>query len=193
MILLVTGGSGSGKSEYGEMRVTASGLPQRYYVATMKVWGREDEQKVERHRKLRQGKGFRTIEASEALHQVRIWDSPENTVILLECMTNLAANELFSGEQDWENLTSAQWEERRAAVRERILEGICCLKSQCALLVVITGQVDQDGGEYDQGTQTYIRLLGELNCLIAAMAEEAVEVVAGIPIILKGEKGGEQG
>ena len=193
MILLVTGGSGSGKSEYGEMRVTASGLPQRYYVATMKVWGREDEQKVERHRKLRQGKGFRTIEAPEALHQVRIWDSAENTVILLECMTNLAANELFSGEQDWENLTSAQWKERRVSVRERILEGICCLKSQCALLVVITGQVDQDGGEYDQGTQTYIRLLGELNCLIAAMAEEAVEVVAGIPIILKGEKGGEQG
>ena len=35
MILLITGGSGSGKSEYAERRVKESGLPARYYLATM--------------------------------------------------------------------------------------------------------------------------------------------------------------
>ena len=33
MILLITGGSGSGKSEYAERRVKESGLPARYSVS----------------------------------------------------------------------------------------------------------------------------------------------------------------
>ena len=45
MILLITGGSGSGKSEYAERRVKESGLPARYYLATMEVWGQEEQKK----------------------------------------------------------------------------------------------------------------------------------------------------
>ena len=43
MIYLVTGGSGSGKSEYAEHLVMSSGCTVRYYVATMTVYGEEGE------------------------------------------------------------------------------------------------------------------------------------------------------
>ncbi len=62
MITLVTGGSGSGKSEYAEGLILDSSCSRRFYVATMIAYGKEGRDKVERHRMLRQGKGFITIE-----------------------------------------------------------------------------------------------------------------------------------
>ena len=64
MITLVTGGSGSGKSAYAEsLLYSCEGI--RYYIATMQIYDAEGEKKVERHRKLRAGKGFLTIESDE--------------------------------------------------------------------------------------------------------------------------------
>ena len=65
MLAVITGGSGSGKSEYAERVATSlakrDGLPL-YYIATMRPFGEEGKRRVERHRKLRAGKGFETIE-----------------------------------------------------------------------------------------------------------------------------------
>ena len=62
MLILVSGGSASGKSEFAEGLVTASGLETRAYLATMQVWDAESERRVERHRRMRAGKGFATVE-----------------------------------------------------------------------------------------------------------------------------------
>ena len=62
-MILITGGSGSGKSAYGEKRILEAGEMTRYYIATMEVFGEEGRKKVERHKMLRQGKGFITIES----------------------------------------------------------------------------------------------------------------------------------
>ena len=64
MMVLVVGGSGSGKSSYAE-KMAVSLAPARmrkYYLATMQVFDDEGRKKVDRHRKLRNGKGFFTIE-----------------------------------------------------------------------------------------------------------------------------------
>ena len=62
MFHLVTGGSGSGKSEYAEQLIMEFGEKEpwrkRYYLATMMPFGEETKQKIERHRKMREGKGF---------------------------------------------------------------------------------------------------------------------------------------
>lgn len=39
-MILITGGSGSGKSEYGEYRVMEEQMPLRFYVACMEVYGK---------------------------------------------------------------------------------------------------------------------------------------------------------
>ena len=61
MITLVLGGSGSGKSAYAEHLL--DGKTNKYYIATMQVYDAEGEKKVARHRRLRAGKGFVTIES----------------------------------------------------------------------------------------------------------------------------------
>ena len=67
MLILVSGGAGSGKSEFAEGLVTSSGLDGRVYLATMKVWAAESVRRVERHRQMRAGKGFETLECPENL------------------------------------------------------------------------------------------------------------------------------
>ena len=70
MITLVTGGSGSGKSAYAESLLSScEGI--RYYIATMQIYDAEGEKKVERHRKLRAGKGFLTIESPMNVGKIR--------------------------------------------------------------------------------------------------------------------------
>lgn len=74
MLILVTGGSGSGKSAYAEellLALTKQG-ETRYYIATMQVFGEEGKEKVGRHKKLRAGKGFLTIESPQGIGAVEI-------------------------------------------------------------------------------------------------------------------------
>jgi len=94
MITLVTGGSGSGKSEYAEGLILDSPCSRRFYVATMIAYGKEGRDKVERHRMLRQGKGFITIEKPRDVGRVMFEEheagsgasSRADRALLLECL-----------------------------------------------------------------------------------------------------------
>ena len=63
MFALIFGGSGSGKSEYAEkLSCELAQKNEKYYIATMIPYGEEGKKRVERHKKLREGKDFYTIE-----------------------------------------------------------------------------------------------------------------------------------
>ena len=49
----------------------------------------------------------------------------------------------------------------------------------------MTNNVFEDGVCYDQSTMNYIKAMGIVNRGLAAMAEHVVEVVAGIPVVVK--------
>ena len=95
--------------------------------------------------------------------------------VLLECMSNLAANEMFSREQPVD----------RETVIAKILQGIEVLRKQADPLVIVTNNVFEDGIAYDSATIEYIEALGRVNERLAAEADEVVEVVAGIPQWIK--------
>lgn len=183
MLYLITGVSGSGKSEYAENLAVklAAGEPL-YYVATMEPYGQEGQARIERHHKLRAGKGFETIECYrditgivETIGQVRC----RNATILLECMSNLLANEMF-GEKANEGNTSGALTEKEQT--DRLLSGISCISRQCRHLLIVTNEVFSDGIGYASETEEYRRMLGRLNRELVSMADEAVEVVYTVPV-----------
>ena len=92
MLVVVTGGSGSGKSAFAEDRVLSFGEARRIYIATMQAFDEESHRRIRRHRRMRAGKGFETIERYTELDELIL---PKNCVVLLECMSNLVANEMF--------------------------------------------------------------------------------------------------
>ena len=172
MFLLVSGGAGSGKSEYAEQLLLQYGAGQNYYLATMEVWDEEDRARVARHRALRKGKGFLTLEVPRNLDRVAL---PRGSSALLECLSNLCANECF-GEQGFPGAC------------ERILRGIRHLLSQTETLVVVTNELFSDGCEYAPETMEYLDILSRLNCELARQADRVYEVVCGLPVQWKGER-----
>ena len=55
-------------------------------------------------------------------------------------------------------------------------------KSKCRYCSFISAS------SYEPETMEYIRNLGQINQQLAEMADSVIEVVAGIPIFIKGEK-----
>ena len=95
---LIIGGSGSGKSAYAENYIASLSQEKKYYIATMQAFDSESQRKIEHHRMLRSGKGFFTIEQALNIQDASgMMDTGEKTA-LLECISNLVANEMFAAE-----------------------------------------------------------------------------------------------
>ena len=177
MMVLITGGSGSGKSAYAEELISRiSGGRRKYYLATMQVFDGETRARIERHRRQRSGKGFLTIErpvaVSGVLREIR------GGAVLLECKSNLAANEMFSADPP----------RSAGETAESILGDVAELAGELEVFVIVTNHVFDDGILYDASTMEYCKALGSINERLAEMADRVVEVVAGIPLVLKGEE-----
>lgn len=208
MITLITGGSGSGKSAYAEKYIchalNEKGCKEKYYIATMQVFDDEGQRKIDRHRRLRAGKGFITIEQPRDIQNAVSKLQSESSLktvrsALLECMSNLVANEMFSpvyasGMQaaeaekealdDPENMKDYDTAQI-SRVSKKVLKEVSILSENVAELVIVTNNVFEDGVCYDQSTMNYIKAMGIVNRGLAAMAERVVEVVAGIPVTVK--------
>lgn len=170
MFELAVGGRASGKSEYAENKAVSLCKKSEHliYLATMKPFGEVAKKRIERHRELRKGKGFETIERYCDIGGIEV---PNNSVILLECMSTLLATEMFDvGGNDV----------------ERIVEGVKSLKSRCCHLVVVSNLIFSDGKRYEKETQDYIRKFGHLNRLLAREADVVTHVMYSIPIRLEG-------
>lgn len=176
MIKLVIGGSGSGKSQYAEEQLLLAPEKNKYYIATMKVWDEDGARRVERHRRLRKGKGFLTIEKPAGVDEIVFASGREDTAFLLECVSNLAANEMFDGDV----IRQAE------PVATRVVSELCMLLKRAGNAVIVTNNIFDDGISYDETTAGYIRALGAINRELAALADEVIEVVAGIPLVQKG-------
>ena len=171
MLELVTGGSGSGKSAYAESRICEWNRQDSnplFYIATMYPYGEETEKKIERHRILRKGKGFETLEWYTGLKQHLEDGSLKGADVLLECMSNLVANEMYM--------------ESGAGCHadQAILEGIQELNQQCSNLVIVTNEVFSESVPDSPEMKEYKRILGKINREIATMADQVTEVIYGI-------------
>lgn len=219
MMELVIGGSGSGKSRYAE-GLAAAGPSPRVYVATMIPWDGEGRERVKKHRAMRQGRGFFTAEHYGSLDELEIEpfkNLPEGGgaaagpgafggTILLECVSNLTANEFYSRRHERERLrfsaaleknpggdspADGNDEERMAAARwcKDLAAGISGevlrLHKCCGLLVAVTGNVFDDGESYGGETMLYLDILARVNRYLAAEAGRVTEVVCGIPVTLE--------
>ena len=169
MMILVTGGSKSGKSSLAE-RFFDGFSGEKYYLATMQPFGEDARAAISRHREMRQGKGFLTIERCTGLGGLVL---PTGCGVLLECMGNLCANEMFREDGIHDPV-------------QPVLDGIAHIQAVSSLLVIVTNEVGADGIVYPAETMQYIRYLAAVNRKTAALADTVIECTAGIPNILKG-------
>lgn len=202
MLHIVYGGSASGKSSYAEsIAMSLQGDGRLLYIATMYPykWNTteidpETMQRIERHRAMRADKGFDTVECYRHVEHIV---AKRQDVLLLECMSNLLANEMYL-EQDSDDggLAETMSEVEKAdsgmsktlsPVSKKIVQALVNLSTRVQDVVIVTNDVFSDGGSltYDESTREYVKNLAEINCALAREAATVTEVVCGIPVIVK--------
>lgn len=202
MLHIVYGGSASGKSSYAEsFAMSLQGDGRLLYIATMYPykWNTteldpETIQRIERHRAMRADKGFDTVECYRHVEHIV---AKRQDVLLLECMSNLLANEMYL-EQDSDDgglaetmseveKTGVGMSETLSPVSKKIVQALVNLSTRVQDVVIVTNYVFSDGGSltYDESTREYVKNLAEINCALAREAATVTEVVCGIPVIVK--------
>ena len=177
MIHLIYGGSRSGKSAFAEKLVMELDSEKKYYLATMKVFGDEGFKRVQRHKELRAGKGFDTFEKEtlDGFPSIKELVKEKNSTILIECISNLVANEMFR------NDGIVHPEKVVGKIRSDFVE----IKNCTEYFVIVSNNVFEDGIEYDDTTKKYMKALGDINIYFASIADRITEVVCGIPVEIK--------
>ena len=202
MLHIVYGGSASGKSSYAEsFAMSLQGEGRLLYIATMYPykWNTteidpETMQRIERHRAMRADKGFDTVECYRHVEHIV---AKRQDVLLLECMSNLLANEMYlDQDSDDGGLAETMSEVEKAGVgmsetlspvSKKIVQALVNLSTRVQDVVIVTNDVFSDGGSltYDESTREYVKNLAEINCALAREAATVTEVVCGIPVIVK--------
>lgn len=185
MLYVVTGGSGSGKSALAEAKIRQTNKTRtgkRYYIATMLAADdAETKTRIAKHQRQRKEDDYITIECPYKLSQI---SHERDDSYLLECMSNLLANEMFMQEGDIGH--DKDFDSMRSLCRRTILQPIYEL-ARDNTVVVVTNEVFSDGTAYSACTKQYMELLAYINRELAAKADAFAEAVCGIPVLIKGE------
>lgn len=162
----ILGAAASGKSAYAESLFSAHPGPKTY-LATAQPFDSEMESKIARHKTMR-GKGWNTIERPTDIASV-FSKAPMGSAILLDCATLWLSNLLLADL----NLEKAQ---------ETLLKA---LKSSAVPVVIVSNEVGAGIVPMEATSRRFREAQGRLNQQLAAQADYAALVVAGIPITLK--------
>ena len=190
MRVFICGGAGAGKSAFAESVAQKMG-GRLVYVATMPVVSDEDKAKVERHHRLRAGKGFATIERPGALY-----DLPDNgETMLIECLSTHVANMMFNpGNSPTDAAQNADCLHPGCPAATTTDHWIKALKTELAPLlkrkgntIFVSAEITSDGTTYSPETEAYKSVLTAINRYLLQNSDAAFEVVCGIPVKIKGE------
>jgi adenosylcobinamide kinase/adenosylcobinamide-phosphate guanylyltransferase len=167
-LTLVLGGAASGKSAWAEQLVLQTVL-QPVYLATAQAWDAEMQAKIARHRNTR-GSGWLTVEAPLDLLPA-LQNARRDQTVLLDCATLWLSNHLLA-ESDLESQAAAL---------------LGALENCAASVVVVSNEVGAGIVPENALARRFRQAQGELNQRLAAQAGLVVAVMAGLPMVLKGQ------
>jgi len=166
-ILFVLGGARSGKSRFAEAQALALAA-NPVYVATAQAFDVEMEERIALHRQ-RRGDAWQTVEAPHALPEAIAEHADPNRVLLVDCLTLWLTNRL---------LADADLD----ADRDRLL---AALTAAPGAVVLVSNEVGLSIVPDNALARRFRDEQGHLNQKIAALADTAWFVAAGLPLRLK--------
>ena len=161
MIYLIIGTPDSGKSKLAEdLVLSISGNKARCYIATMIPYGVEGDLRVSKHRRMREGKDFTTFEKPFDICETEI---PSDSIVLLECVSNLAANELFERHTHEDKC------------EEKLISDILALADSADDIIIVTNHFDITD-DFDEETIRYACLMERLNSRLSKAADKVIDL-----------------
>ncbi|HBS50025.1 MAG TPA: bifunctional adenosylcobinamide kinase/adenosylcobinamide-phosphate guanylyltransferase [Rhodobacteraceae bacterium] len=166
-VTVVLGGAASGKSAFAE-ELTLRHDRRMTYLATSRVLDEEMRKKVADHA-ARRGAEWSLVEEPMEPGAV-LAGLGAGEVVLLDCATMWLSNHLMAGSD-------------LGAAQARLLTS---LEATEAAVVVVTNEVGAGIVPDNPLARRFRDAQGRLNIALAAQADRVVQVVAGLPNVLKG-------
>lgn len=174
-VILVTGGSRSGKSRQAQ-RIAEEEGNRKVFVATCPRVDAEMTARIRRHQEERAGKGWETVEEGVDLAGVLARTAGE--VVLVDCLTLWINNLLFTGDRA-EDLVDEDW----VAARCGELLDIC--RGRQGTVIFVTNEVGLGIVPENPLARRFRDLVGRCNQVMAHRADRVLFMVSGLPLILK--------
>ncbi len=179
-IVLVTGGSRSGKSTFAEKIL--EGKDNVLYIATAVVTDEEMKKRIEIHKKSR-NQNWSTYEGFKDLDQILNKDN--NKYIMLECIGTMVTNLMFEKTYDFDNISLEETAELEKEIKSEVEKLVTTAREKDKELIVVTNEVGWSlVPEYKLG-RIFSDILGHINQYIGSLSDEAYMVACGFPIKLK--------
>ncbi len=183
-MIVVRGESSSGKSKIAEdiavkLSKDRQDTEQRalFYLATMETSSPEAADRIRRHRAMREGKGFVTIEKEMGFMDIS--EEVRDGILLLECVSNLIVNHIYDRYRD-EAVPEDEW----AFVVDEIMEDLTSLAGAKEVILVTNRRIESETNPW---LSSYMNILQMVNERLFEKADIFVEVVDGRSQVVKGE------
>jgi adenosylcobinamide kinase / adenosylcobinamide-phosphate guanylyltransferase len=167
-LTLVVGGARSGKSRFAEGLIAATGRPRRY-IATAEAWDDEMRDRIAQHQADR-AEGWTTVEAPLDL-PAALASARKNEAVLIDCATLWLTNHLLA-DHDIPAQTDAL---------------IVALAACPAPVVIVSNETGWGIVPENALARRFRDEQGRLSQRLAAAAGLVVTVIAGLPMVLKGQ------
>jgi adenosylcobinamide kinase/adenosylcobinamide-phosphate guanylyltransferase len=165
---LVLGGARSGKSRYAES-VAMSSRPPWIYVATAESFDDEMATRIAQH-KNRRSDNWQTVDAPLDLAGA-LAALPRSATVLIDCLTLWLSNLMLAGRD----------------IEAEIARLEAAMLAHEAALVLVSNEVGSGIVPDNALARRFRDVQGLLNQRVAARADRVVLVVAGLPMIVKGQ------
>lgn len=185
-IIMVTGGSRSGKSSFAEKLCVSNGQKSAY-IATATIFDAEMEQRVQVHQQRREREHWQTFEVPLELN-IDAQKLSQFDYILVDCLTMLIFNKMFSLgiDLDDENLSKNDYVYVENETIRFIDNYIASLGNFNATKVFVTNEIGLGIVPDSKLNRLYRDIVGKANQILAKESEEVFLVVSGIPLKIKG-------
>jgi adenosylcobinamide kinase/adenosylcobinamide-phosphate guanylyltransferase len=177
-LILILGGARGGKSSYAQRLAQELGGENVLFVATAEGLDEEMTSRIAAHQAERPA-GWSTLEAPTLVGAPLVERAAEARVVVVDCMTMLASNALLAADVEGDSVNA------EAAVQREVNALLAAVESTSAAWIVVTNEVGLGLVPDNLLGRVYRDALGRANQRLAAAADEAILMVAGLPLRLK--------
>lgn len=175
-IILVTGGTRSGKSGYA-LQLAERISPPHCFIATCRVSDQEMAERVKKHQDERAETLWKTVEEPLNLQTAFIKNSNYSSY-LVDCLTLWVSNVMESCDQ-----TNSSCDEND--IERQIDQLFCYLKNIDSTVIFVTNEVGMGIVPENRLARRYRDLVGFCNRIVASRADDVVLISCGLPLYLK--------
>ena len=181
-IVLVTGGSRSGKSVLAEQKAVEYGGSSVVYLATAIPTDDDMRERIRLHQ-ARRDQNWDTYEGYRNLDQVM--KETDKSTALLDCITVLITNILFEAERDFDTISKDEIAALQVEIIEEVKRIVEASRENNKNLIIVTNEVGMSLVPAYRLGRIFSDINGKVNEILAGLSDEVYFSVCGIPIKLK--------